>query len=345
MEVGRVPDPILTGAIDRVASGDALDEAAAAEVLAEIMEGRADEVQTAGLLMALRTRGETVDELVGMARTMRRLATHVEPHRDDVVDTAGTGGGPSTFNVSTVAALVAAGAGCAVAKHGNRSNTSRCGSADLLEALGVPLDLTPDQIADSIDQIGFGFMFAPLHHEAMRHVVPVRKALGVRTVFNLLGPLTNPAGARRQVVGISDRTFQDRMASALLGLGVEHALVVSADDGTDEIALTAPTRVLEVRDGGISESTLEPDALGLRAAEPSEVAGGSPDENATIATRILAGEDLVGRDLVLVNAAAAIVVAGRAADLPEGIVVAAEAIDSGSAARVLERLVDREDGR
>lgn len=338
-------DPTLTVALDRLASGEDLDERGAERVLAEIMEGRADEIETAGILIALRTKGETVDELVGMARTMRRLATRVEPGRDDVVDTAGTGGGPSTFNVSTVAALVAAGAGCAVAKHGNRSNTSLCGSADLLEELGVPLDLSPEEIASSIDENGFGFMFAPLHHEAMRHVVPVRKALGVRTVFNLLGPLTNPAGARRQVVGISDRAFQDRIAAALVGLDAEHALVVSAADGTDEIALTAPTRILEVRDGAVREWTVDPDRLGLRPATPDELAGGTPADNADTARRILAGQDSPGRDLVLVNAAAAILVAGRADDLAEGIGIASEAIDSGAAARVLERLVARDDRR
>lgn len=338
-------DQILTETLDRLASGEDLDERGAEQVLAEIMEGRAGEIEIAGILIALRTKGETVDELVGMARTMRRLATRVEPGRDDVVDTAGTGGGPSTFNVSTVAALVAAGAGCAVAKHGNRSNTSLCGSADLLEELGVPLDLSPEEIAASIDENGFGFMFAPLHHEAMRHVVPVRKALGVRTIFNLLGPLTNPAGARRQVVGISDRAFQDRIAAALAGLDAEHALVVSAADGTDEIALTSPTRILEVRNGEVREWTVEPDQLGLRPAEPEELAGGTPAENADTARRILTGDDSPARDLVLVNAAAAILVAGRADDLTEGVGIAAEAIDSGAAARVLERLVAREDGR
>lgn len=338
-------DQILTETLDRLASGEDLDERGAEQVLAEIMEGRAGEIEIAGILIALRTKGETVDELVGMARTMRRLATRVEPGRDDVVDTAGTGGGPSTFNVSTVAALVAAGAGCAVAKHGNRSNTSLCGSADLLEELGVPLDLSPEEIAASIDENGFGFMFAPLHHEAMRHVVPVRKALGVRTIFNLLGPLTNPAGARRQVVGISDRAFQDRIAAALAGLDAEHALVVSAADGTDEIALTSPTRILEVRNGEVREWTVEPDQLGLRPAEPEELAGGTPAENADTARRILAGEDSPARDLVLVNAAAAILVADRADDLTEGVGIASEAIDSGAAARVLERLVAREDGR
>ena len=334
-----MPEELLTEALERVASGEDLDAATAGEALSVIMEGRSDDIQTAGFLIALRTKGETTEELTGMARTMRNLATAVEPTRTDVVDTAGTGGGPSTLNVSTVAALVAAGAGCAVAKHGNRSSTSRCGSADLLEELGVPLDLSPAEIVASIDGIGFGFMFAPLHHEAMRHVVPVRKALGVRTAFNLLGPLTNPAGARRQVVGVADGRFRRTIAEALLALGVEHALVVSAEDGTDEIALTAPTHVLEVTQGGIEESTVTPEDLGLRPADPSEVAGGSPAENAEAARRILDGEKSAGRDFVLANAAAAIFVAGRADTLQEGVGVAGESIDSGEAARIVERLV------
>lgn len=334
-----MPDSLLTGVIDRLASGTDLDQASAAEALGVIMDGRSDDVQTAAFLIALRTKGETVDELVGMARTMRNLTTAVDAGRGDLVDTAGTGGGPSTFNVSTVAALVAAGAGCALAKHGNRSSTSRSGSADLLEELGVPLDLSPAEIVSSIDEIGFGFMFAPLHHEAMLHVVPVRKALGVRTAFNLLGPLTNPAGARRQVIGISDRKFQDRMAEALVELEAEHALVVSGDDGTDEIALTAPTRVLEVRDGQVDEWDITPEEFGYRTVGPDEVAGGSPADNAETARRILACEQFPGREFVLLNAAAAILVSGRVGTFEEGIGIAAESIDSGAAARVLERLV------
>ena len=340
-----MPDSLLTGVIDRLASGTDLDQASAAEALGVIMDGRSDDVQTAAFLIALRTKGETVDELVGMARTMRNLATAVNAGRGDLVDTAGTGGGPSTFNVSTVAALVAAGAGCALAKHGNRSSTSRSGSADLLEELGVPLDLSPAEIVSSIDEIGFGFMFAPLHHEAMLHVVPVRKALGVRTAFNLLGPLTNPAGARRQVIGISDRQFQDRMAEALVELDAEHALVVSGDDGTDEIALTAPTRVLEVRDGQVDEWDLSPEDFGFRTVGPDEVAGGSPADNAETTRRVLAGEQFPGREFVLLNAAAAIFVSGSVGTFEEGIGIAAESIDSGAAARVLERLVASGVGR
>ena len=218
---------ILTRAIDAVADGEHLTADHASAVLDEVMEGRASDVQTAAFLIALRAKGETVAELVGLARTMRRLAASVETGRADLVDTAGTGGGPSTFNISTAAALVAAGAGCAVAKHGNRSNTSRSGSADLLEALGVEIELGPAAVARCIEEVGFGFMFAPRHHAAMKHVVPVRKELGVRTIFNFLGPLTNPAGARRQLLGVSDRRYQETIAEALVGLGCERALVVS----------------------------------------------------------------------------------------------------------------------
>ena len=253
------------------------------------MEGRSSEVQTAAFLIALRAKGETVPELVGLARTMRALAAHVTASRSDLVDTAGTGGGPSTFNVSTTAALVAAGAGCAVAKHGNRSSTSRCGSADLLEALGVNIDLGPEAVARCIDEVGFGFMFAPRHHAAMAHVIPVRKELGVRTIFNFLGPLTNPAGAERQLLGVSDRHYQETIAEALVGLGSVRAMVVAAEDGVDELSISARTRVIEVADGGTREWFVEPGEFGLAEAELDEVAGGSPEENAAAARAVLAG--------------------------------------------------------
>ena len=201
------------------------------------MEGRSSEIQTGAFLVALRAKGETVPELVGLARTMRSLATPVDVGRSDLVDTAGTGGGPTTFNVSTTAALVAAAAGCAVAKHGNRSSTTKCGTADLLEALGVDIELDPDQVARCIEKVGFGFMFAPRYHAAMAHVVPVRKELAVGTVFNLLGPLTNPAGAGRELIGIADRRYQETIAEALIGLGSERAMVVVAEDGLDEISI------------------------------------------------------------------------------------------------------------
>ncbi len=253
-----MPNDVLTRAIDAVASGDHLTADHAAAVLAEIMEGRAGEVQTGAFLIALRAKGETVPELVGLARTMRSLASPVETGRVDLVDTAGTGGGPSTFNVSTAAALVAAAAGCAVAKHGNRSSTSRSGSADLLEALGVNIELDPAAVGACIDEVGFGFMFAPRHHAAMAHVIPVRKELAVRTIFNFLGPLTNPAGAARQLLGVSDRHYQETIAEALVGLGSERAMVVSAEDGLDELSISARTRVIEVASGATTEAFVEP---------------------------------------------------------------------------------------
>jgi len=234
---------------------------------------------------------------------------------------------------------VAAGAGCAVAKHGNRSSTSPCGSAELLEALGVEIELDPAEAGRWIDEIGFGFMFAPRYHAAMAHVVPARKALGVRTIFNFLGPLTNPAGAERQLLGVSDRHYQETIAEALVGLGSVRAMVVAAEDGVDELSISARTRVIEVADGRTEEWFVEPGEFGLVAAELGEVAGGSPEENAAATRAVLAGEAGPRRDLVLLNAGAAIYVAGRAAGLGEGVEKAAATIDEGAAAELLERLV------
>jgi anthranilate phosphoribosyltransferase len=333
-----MPNDVVTRAIDAVCKGDHLTTDHAAAVLAEIMEGRTDEVQTGAFLIALRAKGETVPELVGLARTMRSLAAAVETSREDLVDTAGTGGGPSTFNISTTAALVAAAAGCAVAKHGNRSN-SPCGSAELLEALGVDIELNPEQVGQCIDELGFGFMFAPRHHAAMANVAPVRKALGVRTIFNFLGPLTNPAGAERQLLGVSDRHYQETIAEALVGLGSERAMVVAAEDGLDELSISARTRVIEVIEGRTDEWFVDPGEFGLDKADLEEVAGGSPEGNAAAVRAVLAGEGGPRRDLVLLNAGAAIYVAGVAGSLAEGVEKAAEAIDSAAAADLLERLV------
>ncbi len=330
---------VVTRAIDAVCDGAHLTADHAAAVLAEVMEGRSSEVQTAAFLVALRAKGETVPELVGLARTMRALAAPVETDREDLVDTAGTGGGPSTFNVSTIAALVAAAAGCAVAKHGNRSSTSRCGSADLLEALGVNIELGPEQVGRCIDEVGFGFMFAPRHHAAMAHVIPARKALGVRTIFNFLGPLTNPAGAPRQLLGVSDRHYQETIAEALLELGTERAMVVAAEDGVDELSLSARTRVIEVAEGRTAEWFVEPGELGLGEAELADVAGGSPEENAAAARAVLAGERGPRRDLVLLNAGAAIYVGGAADGLAEGVEKAAAAVDEGAGRELLDRLI------
>lgn len=334
-----MPNDVVSRAIDAVCAGDHLTADHASAVLSEIMEGRAETVQTAAFLIALRAKGETVPELVGLARTMRSLAAPVRSSRPELVDTAGTGGGPSTFNVSTTAALVAAGAGCAVAKHGNRSNTSQSGSADLLEALGVDIEIEPDAVGRCIDEVGFGFMFAPKHHSAMQHIQPARKALGVRTIFNFLGPLTNPAGADRQLVGVADRHYQETIAEALVGLGSVRALVVSAEDGLDELSISSPTRVIEVGDGRTSEWYAEAAQFGLAPAELADVAGGSPAENAAAVRAVLAGEPGPKRDLTVLNAAAAIYVGGLAADLSEGVERAAAAIDSGAAAEVLKRLV------
>ncbi len=334
-----MPNDIITRAIDAVCDGEHLTADHASVVLAEIMEGRADHVQTAAFLIALRAKGETVPELVGLARTMRGLASPVEIDAHGLVDTAGTGGGPSTFNISTTAALIAAGAGCAVAKHGNRSSTSKSGSADLLEALGVRIDLSPGQVARCIEETGFGFMFAPAHHEAMKHVVPVRKELAVRTIFNFLGPLTNPAGATRQLLGVSDRRYQETIAEALAGLGCDHALVVSAEDGLDELSISGVSRVIEVRDGHTEEWHLGADEVGLAEAPLEALTGGEPVDNAAVATAILGGEPGPQRDVAVLNAGAAIYVAGEAEDVGSGVERAIQAIDSGAAAETLEQLV------
>lgn len=337
-----MPDPVLTRAIDTVASGRDLSADEAAEVLAVIMSGDASETQIAGLLIALRTKGETVDELAGLARTMRAFATPVTTSREDLVDTAGTGGGRSTFNVSTTAALIAAGAGCAVAKHGNRSATGRSGSADVLEALGVRIDLPAEAVGRCIDEVGFGFMFAPNHHQATRFVIPVRAELAVRTIFNFLGPLTNPAGARRQLIGVSDPRYLETMAGALALLGVERALVVTSQDALDELSISAPTTVVEVDGGDLRRYTVRPEDVGLQtAADPDAGAGGSPDDNAATARAIFAGEPGPRRDLAVLNAGAAIFAAGRADDLASGVAMAQAAIDDGSAARTLEALAAR----
>jgi anthranilate phosphoribosyltransferase len=341
-----MPNPVLTEAIDVLASGRDLSAEQTAGVLSEIMHGDASETQIAGFLIALRTKGETVDELVGLARTMRELAVHVPVTREGLLDTAGTGGGGSTFNVSTTAALIAAGAGCAVAKHGNRSATSLSGSADLLEALGARLDLDADAVARCIDEAGFGFMFAPAHHQATRFVVPVRRELAVRTIFNFLGPLTNPAGARRQLLGVSDPRFLERIAGALAALGTDRALVVSSDDGLDEISATATTHVVEVNGDEIRRYTLRPEDAAIggngtqRAEPPEAVRGGDPAQNAAATRAILEGEDGARADLAMINAGGAIYVAGLASTIAEGVEAARDAVAQGGAASALERYLD-----
>jgi anthranilate phosphoribosyltransferase len=334
------PD-LLTNSIDLLASGRDLSREQACAVLSEIMAGNATEIQIAGFLIALRTKGETVDELAGLAEAMRAHATPVRVGRDELLDTAGTGGGRRTFNVSTTAALIAAGAGCTVAKHGNRSATGLSGSADLLEALGARIDLGPDDVARCIDEIGFGFMFAPAHHQATRYVVPVRRELGVRTIFNFLGPLTNPAGATRQLIGVSDRAYIETVAGALAQLGTEHALVVSSEDGIDELSVSAPTTVVEVRGGLLERYSVAPADVGLELADADAIPGGDPAHNAEVARRIFAGEPGPARDLAVLNAGAAIYAGGGADSLERGVRTAEEAIDSGAADAAVERFVTR----
>jgi anthranilate phosphoribosyltransferase len=333
------PD-LLTRAIDALASGQDLSFDDTSAVLSEIMAGNASEVQIAAFLIALRTKGETVDELAGLARTMRALAARVEVSSDDLLDTAGTGGGRRTFNVSTTAALIAAGAGCTVAKHGNRSATGLSGSADVLEALGARIDLPPPAVARCIEQVGFGFMFAPAHHQATRYVVPVRRELAVRTIFNFLGPLTNPAGATRQLIGVSDPAYLETMAGALARLGTKHALLVSGQDSVDELSISAPTTVVEVLGSEQRSYTVSPEDVALQAAPADAVPGGDPQENAETARRVFAGEPGVARDLSVLNAGAAIYAGGRARSLEQGVRAAEDAIDSGAAARALERFVE-----
>jgi len=334
-------EQLLTGAIDALASGRDLSLDDAAAVLSEIMAGEASEVQIAGFLIALRTKGETVDELAGLARTMRGFAAHVTVDRDNLLDTAGTGGGRQTFNVSTTAALIAAGAGCTVAKHGNRSATGLSGSADVLEALGARIDLGPEAVARCIEEVGFGFMFAPTHHQATRYVIPVRRQLAVRTIFNFLGPLTNPAGATRQLIGVSDPAYLDIVAGALARLGAERALVVSSADGLDELSISAPTAVVEVTGAQMRSYTVCPEDFGLGRAPIDAVSGGTPQSNAQTASRILAGERGAPRDIAVLNAGAAIYAGGIADTLADGVLAAAEAIDSGAAAGALDRFTAR----
>jgi anthranilate phosphoribosyltransferase len=332
---------LITQAVEALCAGRNLAQEDAAAVLSEIMAGNASEVQIAAFLIALRTKGETVEELAGLAQAMRAAAAKVPVRRDDLLDTAGTGGGRRTFNVSTTAALIAAGAGCIVAKHGNRSATGLSGSADLLEALGARIDLDPGAVAACIEELSFGFMFAPAHHQATRYVVPVRRQLAVRTIFNFLGPLTNPAGATRQLIGVSDPAYLETIAGALQRLGTEHALVVSSEDGLDELSISAPTTVVEVHDGRLERYTVSPQQVGLEQTDAAAVPGGDPGANAQTARRILAGERGAARDIAVLNAAAAIYTADRAGSLEDGVQAAADSIDSGAAAALLERFVAR----
>jgi anthranilate phosphoribosyltransferase len=330
----------IQGAIQKLLDREDLERGEARAVMDEIMSGEATPAQISGFLVALRAKGETADEIAGCAEAMRAHVLAVTPSRDDVVDVVGTGGDSSrTFNISTTAAIVAAAGGAAVAKHGNRAVSSVSGSADVLEALGFRLEQSPERVAASIDGLGFGFMFAPLHHPAMRHAAPVRRELGTRTIFNVLGPLTNPAGARAGVFGVYSPDVARTVADALAVLGSRRAFVVHGAHGIDELSPAGPNLVFEVSDGAVTERVLDPAELGFEPSDPAALTGGTPEENARTAREVLSGARGAKRDAVVLNAAGAIAAAGHAADLHEAIPIAAEAIDSGRAATRLEELV------
>ncbi|MDX6503141.1 MAG: anthranilate phosphoribosyltransferase [Gaiellaceae bacterium] len=312
----------------------------AREVMNEIFSGDTTPAQIAGFLVALRAKGETADEIAGCAEAMRDHVVHVRPQRTDLVDTAGTGGdGQRTINISTAAALVAAAAGAGVAKHGNRAASSATGSADVLEALGFNLDLEPERIAQSIDELGFGFMFAQAHHPAMKHAGPVRRELATRTIFNILGPLTNPAGARCQVIGVYAEELVRPIAEALVQLGSHRAFVVHGAGGLDELSPVGPNTVCEVRDGAVTERTIDPIDLGVPRCTVDDLRGGDPAENAAAIREIFQGGNGGKRNAILLNAAGAIAAAGLAEDLAEGLAIARETLASRAADERLDQLI------
>jgi len=338
---------MIQDALRKIVQKQDLDEEEMTEAMTEIMSGGASDAQIGAFMGALATKGETFSELAGAARAMRRKAARIQAAADTVVDTCGTGGDRAgTFNISTTAAFVVAGCGVTVAKHGNRSVSSRCGSADLLEALGLKLDVPPEIVEEAIREVGIGFLFAPLFHGAMKHAARARKETGIRSIFNMLGPLTNPAGANCQLLGVYAPDLTEMFAQALRLLGTRRAFVVHGHDGLDEITVCAPTRVSELKDGLIRTYDLTPEQLLGRNSRPGDLEGGNPAENARITTEILNGEKGPKRDVVVVNAAAALIAAGVAEDFPPAIARAEAAIDSGAAAAKLDALVryTRENG-
>ena len=328
-------------ALERVLQHKNLQSDQMEAVMDTIMQGHATPAQIAGFIIALRMKGESVDELTAAARVMRKLSSKVNVASDHLIDTCGTGGdGLKTFNVSTAAAIVAASAGARVAKHGNRSVSSSTGSADVLEALGVNLERSPEQIAASVDTIGIGFMFAPLHHSCMKHAIGPRKELGVRTLFNLLGPLTNPAGAQRQVLGVFDDRWLRPLAEVLEQLGSIHAMVVHAMDGLDEISIGTDTNVCELRDGALREYCISPQELGVSCSGLDAIQVRNATESADMIRALLRGETGPGADIVRLNAGAAIYVAGKCDTLQKGVTLATDQLQSGAAAAQLEQLVE-----
>ena len=330
----------IQSAIRAVIAGRDLDGAQMTDVMQDIMTGECTSAQVGGFLVGLRIKGETVEEIAAAASVMRRLATQVDVDKSRLVDTCGTGGDASgTFNISTASALVAAGAGVRVAKHGNRSVSGRSGSADVLEAAGVRLDIAPERVARCIDEAGVGFLYAPAHHGAMKHAIEPRREMAVRTIFNVLGPLTNPAGALRQVIGVFDRDLVEPLARALRELGSEHVMVVHSEDGLDELSLGAPTHVAELRDGAVRSFTLDAGDFGFAAAATESITVDSPAASLAVIRSVLAGEPGPAADITILNAAAAIYVSGVASSLADGASLARKSVESGRAADVLGGLV------
>ena len=330
---------MIREAIQKIMAGDALTEAEMTDTMNEIMEGKTTDAQIACFLTALRLKGETIEEITGAARVMRDKATPVPTKHSLVVDTCSTGGtGLNHFNISTTSAIVTAGAGVPVAKHGNRGVTRQSGSANVLMALGVNIEIGPEHVGRCIDEVGIGFLFAPALHGAMKYAIGPRREIGIRTIFNALGPLTNPAGAQAQVLGVYAPELTETHANVLNNLGCKHAFVVHGDDGLDDITTTTTTRVSELRNGTVKTYTLDPTTLGIPRAEPEALLGGAPEENAEIIVNMLKGEKGAKRDIVVLNAGAAITVSGKADSLEVGIELASESIDSGEALAKLRAL-------
>ncbi|MBD3184514.1 anthranilate phosphoribosyltransferase [Candidatus Poribacteria bacterium] len=330
---------MIKEAINMVVEGKDLSQEEAAEAMNEIMSGEATPAQIASFITALRLKGETVDEITGCARIMREKVTRIETNADLLIDTCGTGGdGAHTFNISTTTAFVAAGAGLHIAKHGNRSVSSKSGSADVLKALGVNIEADSTTVAKCIDEVGIGFLFAPMLHPAMKYAIGPRREIGIRTIFNVLGPLTNPAGAQVQIIGVYDAALTEPLAHVLKNLGSQRVFVVHGSDGLDEITITDKTYVSEMADGEVNSYTIDPEDFGMSKAEISHLVGGEAEENARITMDILKGEKGPRRDIVLLNSAVTIMAGGLADNLIEGIQVAAEAIDLGKALEKLELL-------
>ena len=332
---------MIPEAIGKVIEGHDLSESEMIGVMDQIMSGEATPAQIGSFITALRMKGETIDEITGGARVMREKAVKIKASSSTVVDTCGTGGdGANTFNISTTGAFVVAGAGITVAKHGNRSVSSNCGSADVLKALGVNIEADPHTVERCLEQVGIGFLFAPLLHGAMKYAIGPRKEIGIRTVFNMLGPLTNPAEADAQVIGLYAGDLTEKIAAVLKNLGTKHAFVVHGDDGLDEISLTDRTKISELKDGKVSTYWIGPEEFNMKRCSPEDLKGGSPEENAGIIRDVLNGKKGSKRDIVLLNAAAAIVAGGKANNIAEGIQVASESIDSGASQKKLDELVE-----